>query len=125
MVMVILSRNDLVSQSMPIIRSGRAAGSGLCFAAGPYVAKTRWQVKVARIAAVAATFFVSFEFCAPAVKPFMPKDGSDVDPRQLWEEPKAIASRDMIYGPWGRRMAPDASATYTFVHSKVHGTSPG
>jgi hypothetical protein len=84
-----------------------------------------WQVKLARIAAVGATFFASLEFCAPAVKPFMPRDGSEADISQLWQEPKDVASHEMFYGPWGRKLAPDPNATYTFVHSKVHGASPG
>ena len=86
---------------------------------------TGWQVKVARVAAVSATFFVSLEFCAPAVKPFMPRDGSEVRLEQFWEEPKDLATHDLAFGPWGRTLAPDPTATYTFVHSKVHGASPG
>jgi hypothetical protein len=89
------------------------------------VAKTKWPVKLARIAAVGATFFVSLEFCAPAVKRFMPRDGSGSDLRQLWEEPADIGAHDMTYGPWGRALAPDPKAVYTFAHSKVHGASPG
>jgi hypothetical protein len=89
------------------------------------VAKTSWTVKLARIAAVGATFFVSFEFCAPAVKPVAPLDGSSTDLRQLWEAPANPASADMGYGPWGRALAPDPDATYTFEHRKSQGASPG
>src|SRR6185436_13054709 len=70
-------------------------------------------------------FFASFEFCAPAVKPFMPRDGSPAHLDQFWVEPHDIASRDMVNGPWGVKYAPDPKAVYTFVHSKVHGASPG
>jgi hypothetical protein len=89
------------------------------------VARTSWRVKLARVAAVGATFFVSFEFCAPAVKPFTPRDGSEVRLEQLWREPENIAARDLFFGPWGAALAPDPNAIYTFVHSKVHGASPG
>jgi len=80
---------------------------------------------VLRIAAVGATFFASFEFCAPAVKPFMPRDGSPTHLGQLWVEPRDVASRDLFDGPWGKEYAPDPGAVYTFVRSKVHGASPG
>lgn len=96
---------------------------GLFFAASLYV--TPLRTKVLRVVAVGATFFASFEFCAPAVKPFMPRDGSPTNPVQLWVEPRDIASRDLLYGPWGQKYAPDPKAVYTFLHSKVHGASPG
>ena len=86
---------------------------------------TPLRTKVLRVVAVGATFFASFEFCAPAVKPFMPRDGSPTNPAQLWVEPRDIASRDLLYGPWGQKYAPDPKAVYTFLHSKVHGASPG
>ena len=78
-----------------------------------------------RVAAVSAAFFASLEFCAPAVKPFMPRDGSEPRLSQLWEEPHDLESRDLFYGPWDRKYAPDPTAVYTFSHSKVHGASPG
>ena len=86
---------------------------------------TPLRTKVLRVVAVGATFFASFEFCAPAVKPFLPRDGSQVHLDQLWVDPGDVASRDMVYGPWGRAHAPDPKAVYTFVRSKVHGASPG
>jgi hypothetical protein len=86
---------------------------------------TPLRTKVLRIVAVGATFFASFEFCAPAVKPLMPRDGSPAYLDQFWVEPHDIASRDMVNGPWGVKYAPDPKAVYTFVHSKVHGASPG
>jgi hypothetical protein len=86
---------------------------------------TSLRAKLARIAAVGATFFASLEFCAPAVKPFMPRDGSGADIAQLWEPPTDISACDTFHGPWGRTLAPDPAATYTFDHSKVHGASPG
>lgn len=86
---------------------------------------TPLRIKVLRVAAVSATFFASLEFCAPAVKQFMPRDGSPAAPGQLWVEPRDIASRDMVNGPWGAAYAPDPKAVYTFLGSKVHGASPG
>jgi hypothetical protein len=86
---------------------------------------TPLRTKVLRIAAVGATFFASFEFCAPAVKPFMPRDGSATHLEQFWVEPRDLASRDLFDGPWGRQYAPDPKAVYTFLRSKIHGASPG
>jgi hypothetical protein len=97
--------------------------AGLFFAAGPQV--TPLRTKVLRVVAVGATFFASFEFCAPAVKPLLPRDGSPAQLGQFWTEPHDIASRDVATGPWGRKYAPDPKAVYTFVHSKIHGASPG
>jgi len=102
---------------------GPSSAQGLFFAAEPQV--TPLRIKVLRVAAVAATFFASFEFCAPPVKLFMPRDGSHVRLSQLWEEPNDLPSRDTLVGPWGRKHAPDPNAVYTFVRSKVHGASPG
>jgi hypothetical protein len=86
---------------------------------------TPLRTKVLRVATVGATFFASFEFCAPAVKPFMPRDGSPAHLGQLWVEPHDIAARDMVTGPWDTKYAPDPKAVYTFVRSKIHGASPG
>ena len=68
------------------------------------------RTKVLRVVAVSATFFASFEFCAPAVKPFMPRDGSESHLGQFWEEPRDVESRDTFNGPWGRKYAPAPSA---------------
>jgi hypothetical protein len=87
--------------------------------------RTRLRAKLARVAALSATFFASLEFCAPAVKPVMPRDGSDVALEQFWAEPNDIASVDTLFGPWGRTHAPDPHATYVFAHDKAHGASPG
>jgi hypothetical protein len=86
---------------------------------------TRLRTKVLRVAAVSATFFASFEFCAPPVKPFMPRDGTEARLSQLWEEPRDLESRDVFNGPWSPKYAPDPKAVYTFSHNKVHGASPG
>ena len=75
--------------------------------------------------ALSATFFASFEFCAPAVKPFMPLDGSQPRLDQLWDAPADVAAVDTFDGPWGSKLAPDSHAVYTFIHRKEHGASPG
>jgi hypothetical protein len=43
----------------------------------------------------------------------------------LWEQPAAVATRDLLYGPWGREHAPDPEATYTFVERKHSGVNLG
>ena len=43
----------------------------------------------------------------------------------LWEAPSDLATRDLFYGPWGERFAPDPHATYTFVRPKHGGFNPG
>ena len=82
--------------------------------------RKRTRVLLLSVAAAA-----SMELCAPPVRPTLPRDGSEVRLEQLWEEPYDLASTDMMYGPWGRKYAPDPSAVYTFVRSKEHGASPG
>jgi hypothetical protein len=86
---------------------------------------TPLRTKVLRVAAVGATFFASFEFCAPTVKRVLPRDGIPTHISQLWVEPRDIRSQDLLNGPWDRKYAPDPHAIYTFVHSKIHGASPG
>jgi hypothetical protein len=43
----------------------------------------------------------------------------------LWQQPVGISTRDLFYGPWGPRHAPDPKATYTFVEMKHSGINPG
>src|SRR5881397_2989334 len=43
----------------------------------------------------------------------------------LWQQPAAIKSSDLFYGPWGSRHAPQPEATYTFVEWKHAGVNPG
>jgi hypothetical protein len=83
------------------------------------------RTKVLRVVAVSATFFASFEFCAPAVKRFMPRDGSPSHLGQFWEEPRDLEARDTFGGPWSPKYAPAPTAVYTYLHGKVHGASPG
>jgi hypothetical protein len=66
---------------------------------------------------------VYMPMCSPALEPTVPQ--SDVRMSELWEDPRDIASRDVINGPWGAQSAPDANAVYTFVRPKKGGTNPG
>ena len=43
----------------------------------------------------------------------------------LWERPADLASRDLYYGPWGARNAPDPKAVYRFVERKHSGVNLG
>jgi hypothetical protein len=81
--------------------------------------------KPTRVLLLSLAAAASMELCAPPVQPTLPRDGSAVRLEQLWEEPADLAATDMMYGPWGRKYAPDPSAVYTFVRTKEHGASPG
>jgi hypothetical protein len=41
----------------------------------------------------------------------------------LWEPP--TGARDLYYGPWGARLAPNPAALYTFLRNKHDGVNPG
>jgi hypothetical protein len=74
--------------------------------------------------ALSVVFSVYMPTCrAPAIRPTMPP--SEVRMAELWEVPTDLASRDLVYGPWGTEHAPDPQATYAFVRPKTHGTNPG
>jgi hypothetical protein len=60
---------------------------------------------------------------APEVRPTVPPDRVDLS--ELWTRPADIGAQDLYYGPWGRDYAPDPSATYRFVKSKIGGGNPG
>jgi hypothetical protein len=55
----------------------------------------------------------------PSVSP------SEAHMAELWQRPDDLASRDLFYGPWGEKLAPDAQTAFTFVAKKQHGTNPG
>ena len=42
----------------------------------------------------------------------------------LWEPPPPGA-RDLFYGSWGARLAPNPTVVYTFLRKKHSGTNPG
>ncbi len=78
-----------------------------------------------RAAVLLPTVFATYmPFCAPAVHPTMPAAAAESRLGELWQEPD-VRHADLMYGPWGAERAPDPKATYTFVHAKTHGVSPG
>ena len=44
---------------------------------------------------------------------------------ELWQEPTDLERRDLMYGPGGRGLAPDAKASYTMLEVDTKGFSPG
>src|SRR5262245_16849614 len=63
--------------------------------------------------------------CAPTIHSTLPGPPSPAQLAELWQSPDANPARDLFWGPFGRRLAPDPDATYTFVKEKTSGTSPG
>ena len=62
--------------------------------------------------------------CGGAKRPAL-QPTSDVPGAMLWQEPTDLAARDLYYGPWGARNAPDPNATYTLVERKHSGVNLG
>jgi hypothetical protein len=44
---------------------------------------------------------------------------------ELWQEPADLAQRNLLYGPGGRALVPDANARYTVLEVDKNGFSPG
>jgi hypothetical protein len=44
---------------------------------------------------------------------------------ELWQEPADIAERNLLYGPGGRALLPDANASYVYLDVDKTGFSPG
>src|SRR4051812_19919719 len=61
--------------------------------------------------------------CTPRVAPTTPPWQAHI--QELWRKPLDLADRDLYYGPWGAKHAPDGNAVYAFVANKQHGTNPG
>jgi hypothetical protein len=68
---------------------------------------------------------MSVQFLNPSVQTTKPRDRRAAPLTQLWEDPGDVASRDVVFGPWGRKHAPDTHAIYALKHLKDHGVSPG
>jgi hypothetical protein len=75
--------------------------------------------------AASAIFATYMPFCTASMQPTMPRAQAQKRMAELWEEPRDLESRDMIYGPWGREYAPNAQETFDFSRPKAHGVSPG
>lgn len=74
---------------------------------------------------VGAIFATYMPFCPAPVHPTQGPAEAQRELAQLWRDPGDVAAADVVYGPWGRALAPDPDATYTFAHAKTHGVSPG
>jgi hypothetical protein len=73
-----------------------------------------------------AIFAIYTPFCGPfEVKATMPASEAERRMPELWSAPADVAKQDMVYGPWGRANAPDATKPFIFAHEKTHGASPG
>ena len=62
---------------------------------------------------------------APLMRSTLPGPPTPVQLAELWEEPTDIADRNLFDGPWGKDLAPDPTAIYSFVSAKSVGISPG
>jgi hypothetical protein len=81
----------------------------------------RGRVSVALVAIVVALNVAS---CARAKRPSL-QPAAKTPGATIWQQPTDLPTRDVYYGPWGSRRAPDPNATYTFVERKHSGVNPG
>jgi hypothetical protein len=72
-----------------------------------------------------AIFATYFPFCTAALQRTVSPAEAQRRIPEVWQAPTDIASRDLVYGPWGQEHAPDPEATFSFRHAKTHGVSPG
>jgi hypothetical protein len=96
----------------------------LCRTYGPAFAPHEIVTRAAPLAA-SAIFAAYMPFCTASIQPTVPRADAQTRMAELWEEPRNVESRDMIYGPWGRAFAPNTQETFTFSRPKSHGVSPG
>ena len=54
-----------------------------------------------------------------------PQEGTAADLSELWQEPVDLQGRDLLNGPGGPGLAPNASTPFQFVAFKLTGTNPG
>jgi hypothetical protein len=81
-------------------------------------------MKHVSVALLVAVLMLPLATCARAKRPSLtpmplPPGAS------LWQSPGDLGSRDLFYGPWGRRYAPDPTATYTLKEFKHSGVNSG
>jgi hypothetical protein len=76
------------------------------------------------VALVAVMVALSVTSCARAKRPSL-QPAAAVPGASLWQEPTDLPARDLYYGPWGSRRAPEPNAVYTFVERKHSGVNPG
>ena len=68
-------------------------------------------------------FVVSFVACANPHA--YRQENATVDLSELWQEPVDLLERDLLNGPGGPALAPNASTPFQFVSLKITGTNPG
>ena len=78
------------------------------------------QIVLSAFLAVACTSCV-----APIMRSTLATPATPAQLSELWEEPRDLAERNLFDGPWGKDLAPNPAATYTFVTAKTVGVSPG
>jgi hypothetical protein len=76
-----------------------------------------------RVAGVAMA--VGFSACAAEIHPTVSPAIAVSRMGELWDPPAAVATADLLNGPWGTEHAPDANDTYTFLRKKRRGANPG
>lgn len=62
---------------------------------------------------------------APVMRQTLPGPRTPRQAAELWEHPHDLAERNLFDGPWSNELAPNPTATYTFVSQKTVGVSPG
>ena len=78
------------------------------------------NTSIVAVAAVAITCA-----CAPAVRSTARGPVTTQQLAELWEEPRDIAARDLYWGPWGEKLAPNPAHVFKVVAEKEGGFSPG
>jgi hypothetical protein len=78
------------------------------------------QVVICSLLAVACAGCV-----APMMRSTLSAPPTPVQSAELWQAPTDIATRNLFDGPWGKDLAPDPTATFSFVSAKTAGISPG
>ena len=73
--------------------------------------------------AAVMTLGVGLSACAADIHPTVSPASAVSRMEELWERPAAIATADLLNGPWGVDHAPDAGDTYTFLRKKRRGAS--
>ena len=79
---------------------------------------TRTSAALAGVVAFTLTACVRVK--EPAVRPAPGSPGA-----RLWSDPGNIPGKDLLYGYWGVKRAPNPKAVFTFVERKHSGVNPG
>jgi len=78
---------------------------------------------VTRFIAIPLVLALYQPLCTPSVRATMPP--WDARMSELWQRPRDLRERDLLYGPWGPEHAPDPRARYRLVGVTDHGANPG